>query len=648
MPKNEFFDYITGNEDSDRIGVLFKDIFEKDGQARLLIDSKNGNIIAANIRASSLFGINLENFRNKNVIDILHLNEKELLLELIRVFAGKRDFFVFNLQLNSIEKTTFKVYPSKFDWDNKLLLCLTFFDISKTTENLMTFMQSEEALRFVLNESNDIIFISDSEGNLLDVSMKALELSSCPSREELLKKNFFKDLLVTEHDKNKIMNQIRSKGLCADQEIVFRDNNNRQITLLLTIYSTTNAEKSSADFLIGFARIKDITFTPELQVKAHYLKMEAIQQLTIGMTHEFNNILSGIMGFSDLLNIHIGHNDRAKSYIEKILFSANRGAQLIKDLNIFSQRITSNPALIDINETIIHFKEFVTGISNNITLELELSKEILSVNADFAQIRTILLNLFSNSRDAMPNGGTITIRTELLDIDSSFKKIHGFGIPGRYVLISFTDKGSGIPEEIRDRIFEPFFTTKEVGKGTGLGLSIVYGIVKQHNGYITVTSDQGFTSFKIYLPYCAASSELIDFKQREAPSFGKPDNILIAEGNEVVRVLIKDILEGAGYKVVLAINGEEAAQIIKHNNKIALIIINPLMCIKSGTKVYELIKTIKPDIKMIFLNGDDEDIMSLDLPNEKIRKFIKKPFSVASLLSSVSEFLELEHKQLLH
>lgn len=637
----------SNNGYSDSMGLLYKSIFEEDCQARLLIDSENGRILQANSKASSVFGIDLNDLTQKKIIDLLHINEKELLLELIRVFAGKRDFFVFNLQLNSSEKMVFEVYPSKLDWNNKRLLCLTFHDISKTTHKLNTLAQFDEAFRFLLNESGDMIFISDKNGNLLDVSKKALELSAFPSKEQLLQKNLFEDFFDGEDDKDRVINSIRDKGLCYDQEVVFKDNNQKQIHLLLTAYAP-DSEKNIEDLLITIAHRKEVIHASvgQSHFKAHALKMEAVEQLAKGVAHEFNNIFSGVIGFSELLSMQIGHDDRAKSYIEKLLFSANRGAQLVKDLNTFSQITHSTPALLDINETIIQFKQSAAALLNhNITLELELSKEGLSVMADSDQIRIMLLNLFSNAKDAMPEGGIIIISTELVDIDYKFKEIYGFGNPGKYVLIFFTDSGSGIDEKIRDRIFDPFYSTKEVGKGIGLGLSIVYGIVKQHGGFITVSSVKGFTSFRIYLPYLMSFKELMDSEQIVIPSL-EADTILIVEDNEVMITLMKDILEGFGYKVLPVMNGENAAQIIECNDKIGIIIINPKICFNNGTRIYDFIKIIKPDIKMIFLNGDDQDISSPNLSKEKQWNVIKKPFSAASLLSSVKETLKSKNKPL--
>ncbi len=613
--------------------LFYKAIFEEDKQARLLIDSNNGKIIDANTMASSLFGYSIDELKNKKILDILNLNEKELLLELMRVFAGKRDFFVFTIQLdplNPSKKSVFKVYPTKIDWDNKTLLCLTFNDISNINLTPKTFMQSESAFRFLLNESKDIIFITDMKGFLLDASMSALELSGFDSKEELLQKNLFSDLIENKDDIAKIINEIQNNGFCGAQKIVFR-NKNGQTNLLLSAH-LINVKENPEDLLLIIANKED-SLSKELNALAYSMKMEAIEQLSRGVSHEFNNILSGIIGFSEVLKMQLRHDEHAQSYLEKIIFSANKGAKLVKDLYIFSQKSETYPELLDINEIILKFKNFVTEFLNhNIRFELNLAKESLPVLVDPSKIQAMLLNLFSNSKDAMPLGGVISISTELFDIDYRFKETYGFGDSGKYVLITFTDSGSGIDEKIRDKIFEPFFTTKEVGKGTGLGLSIVFGIVKQHKGYITVSSDKGFTSFKIYLPYMVNTKGLEDTKQIQKP-ISDANIIVIIEDNPVVNNLIRDILEAFNYRVILASNAEELVQIIENNKKINLIIINSQMYYKDGIKLSDFIKMIRPDIKIILLNGDIQI-------NERRGDAAKKSFSAANLLSSVKESIK--------
>ncbi len=627
---------------TDNLEPLYRNIFYESREPRLLIDPETGRIVDANIRAFSVFGVTLEDLINKNIINLLHIHDKELLLEFIRVFAGQKDFFIFNLKLNSVENKTFEVYPSKCNLGSKKFLCLTFYDITDAFPSSKTLLLTKESFSFLLNESSDIIFISDKDGNLLDVSKKALELSAFDTKEQLLKKNLFEDLFANRDIKDKIIHDIQAEGACRGHEIVFLDNNYNRIILVISAF-LNYSKKGTGDLLITIASIKRDNCPFDGQSKLFMLKMDAIEQIAKGVAHEFNNILSGIIGFAELLKMQIGHDERTKSYIDKLLFSANRGAHIVRDLNTFSQRTRSVAVLLDINQAIMEFKKFIKEqLNHNIIIELDLAKESPTVMADPNQIRTVLLNLFSNSEDAMGGQGVVKISTELVDIDYKFRETHGFGVAGRYVLISYTDSGGGIDEKIIDRIFEPFYTTKEVGKGSGLGLSIVYGIIKQHNGFITVSSHNGFTSFRIFLPYLMSFKDLTDSKKGEGTST-LTYTILVVEDNEVINTLIKDILEGSGYKVIQAMNGEEAAQILKYNDKIDVIIINPKNSLKNGSKVSDFMKILKPDVKMIFLNGLNQDIVSLNFNSAIEGNIIRKTFSAASLLATIKESLNISN-----
>ncbi len=568
---------------------------------------------------------------------------RELILELIRVFLGKRDYFVINLESAFSGKKVFEVYPSKIDLDDNKLIALTFYDISETTNKLSFSSQYEKLLDFLMEQSEDIIFICDLNGTLLHVSKKGLELTGLSSRAQVLWKNLFEDFFANKEVKDKILSEIGKRGFYNGKNILFIDNNHKKINLNLTAYASNIGNDLSAFFIAVVAHIGEDLVNPQEVVNPYLYKMQAIQQLARGVAHEFNNILTEIIGFSEILEMELGQNNRFKSYIEKILVSANRGVGLVKDLNIFSQRTRTNPVVIDINETIRQFTKEASEIADQgIEFDLVLSKETILTMADKDQMKIMFMHLFANARDAMPKGGTITIKTEISIIDNKFKEVNGFGIPGKYALIYFADHGVGIPEEIKEKIFEPFFTTKEVGKGTGLGLSVVYGIVKQHNGFITFSSDTRGSCFKIYLPYLAVLNELGISEDFTTPSKGN-EVILLAEDNEVLNTLIKDILEGYGYKVIFTPDAETAAEIIRHNNQLSLVIVNPDLKLKNGIRLHDFIKTVNPALKVIFLNGQHHDIESLKLLNARRKNVIKKPFSAAALLSSVREFIESKY-----
>ncbi len=261
--------------------------------------------------------------------------------------------------------------------------------------------------------------------------------------------------------------------------------------------------------------------------------------------------------------------------------------------------------------------------------------------ADSTQIEQVLMNLATNARDAMPGGGTLIIKTDLASFDSEYIKLHGYGKPGNYALISVEDTGTGIDEKIRERIFEPFFTTKEVGKGTGLGLAMVYGIIKQHEGYINVYSvkNKG-TTFKIYLPLIKSTTENIKDIDKYYNTGGS-ETILVAEDDSLVRNLSRKILEKAGYHVIEALDGEDALNIFKEKNKeIQLLLLDVIMPKKNGRECYDEMKKIKPDVKVIFMSGYTADIIHKKGIIEEGIELLLKPISPNELLRKVREVLD--------
>jgi CheY-like chemotaxis protein len=259
--------------------------------------------------------------------------------------------------------------------------------------------------------------------------------------------------------------------------------------------------------------------------------------------------------------------------------------------------------------------------------------------ADATQIDQILFNLATNARDAMPQGGTLTIETRLVELDNGFLRIHGYGQSGRYTLLSISDTGVGMDEATRERIFDPFFTTKEVGKGTGLGLSTVYGIVKQHNGFINVYSEPNMgTTFHIYLPAVDKADK--EEEPEPIPIIGGDETILVAEDSKSVRDLIREILITYGYTIVEAIDGVDAVDKFKKADKIDLLIFDSVMPKKNGREAYNDIRKIKQDIKIIFTSGHTRDIILDKGIEDKEFNFLQKPILSDILLRKVREVLD--------
>jgi PAS domain S-box-containing protein len=395
------------------------------------------------------------------------------------------------------------------------------------------------------------------------------------------------------------------------------------------------------DLLYYDGTFQDITERKHLESQLRQaLKMEAIGTLAGGIAHDFNNILTSLMGYASLMQLKLDEKDPLRAYVDQILSASQKAADLTQSLLSFSRQQPVNLVPIDMNETIRATHKLLRRlITEDIELTMSFSKEDAVVMADKSQVDQILFNLVTNARDAMPKGGTLAINTDIVYIDGDFIKFHGFGNTGEYLVVSISDTGVGIDEATLEKIFDPFFTTKEVGKGTGLGLSTVYGIVKQHNGYIRVESVPNHgTSFHIYFPTTKFS--INDKKVEIDPIAIGNETILIAEDNREARLFICEALKQCGYNIIEAIDGEDAVNQFLRHKDIDLMIVDSVMPKKNGREVYEEIIKINPEIKTLFTSGYTKDIVIEKEIDQNILSFLPKPMSLNTLLQKVRDVLD--------
>ncbi len=369
-------------------------------------------------------------------------------------------------------------------------------------------------------------------------------------------------------------------------------------------------------------------------------KMEALGTFVGGIAHDFNNILNVVIGYTNLLEMELVKDNPLHTFVEQILISSEKAANLTKSLLAFSRKQPVVQKPMNLNNVISGIEKLLRRlIPEDITLNIKLDKNDIIITGDSSQIDQILFNLVTNARDAVPKGGIISIFTKLVRLDSTFTEMLGYGKPGEYALITFSDNGSGMDRITREHIFDPFYTTKEVGKGTGLGMSTVYSIVKQHDGYINVYSEQGSgTAFHIYFP--AATTAYIE--DNTAPSilkYGK-ETILIAEDNESVRVLMKVVLTKYGYTVLEAVDGEDAINKFHSHRNIDMVIIDSVMPKKNGREVYDEIIKTNSKIKVLFYSGYTQDILLNKGIREREFDFMSKPLTPNVLLEKVREILD--------
>ena len=389
--------------------------------------------------------------------------------------------------------------------------------------------------------------------------------------------------------------------------------------------------------------INNITEKKKLEEQLlHSQKMEAVGLLAGGVAHDFNNILSAIIGYGSLIQAKTSGDEQISHYSTEVLAAANRAANLTKSLLAFSRKQITDPKPLQLNDVIGNIEKLLLRIiGEDIEFKTIYSEEKLTVMADRGQIEQVLLNLATNARDAMPEGGTLTLGEEATIVDDNFLRTHGYINPGPYALITIADTGVGMEQHVKERIFEPFFTTKETGKGTGLGLSIVYGIVKQNHGYIDCISEPGKgTIFNIYLPLILPSSDKSEPSVVIHAKKGA-ETILMAEDDEYLRNLNRAVLEEYGYRVIVARDGEEAVRLFKENkNAIRLLLLDVIMPKKNGKDASDEILKIAPSIKVLFTSGYTADFVGNKGKIEPGRYFLPKPASPTALLLKIREVLD--------
>jgi len=389
--------------------------------------------------------------------------------------------------------------------------------------------------------------------------------------------------------------------------------------------------------------VSDVTERRSLEEQLHQAqKMEAIGHLAGGVAHDFNNILQAIVAYSSILLESLPEHDEKREFADEISRGAQRASALTRQLLAFSRRQILEMQDLDMNAVVRGLVTMIRRlIGADIDVKVREGRNLGIVHADRGQMEQVLLNLCVNARDAMPEGGVLTIETEHVVMDQEYCKAHGWASPGRYVLLGVSDTGCGMDAETQERIFEPFFTTKELGKGTGLGLATVYGIVRQHQGMVQVYSEFGKgTRFSVYLP-SIEPSELYAETEPVERARGGTETILVAEDDPTVRKLAARILENAGYTVLPAGDGREAIEIFNgRKDPVDLIILDVVMPKMGGKPVYDVLHQEHAGLRFLFSSGyGTEAIHTGFVLNEGI-ELIQKPYAPDALLRKVREVLD--------
>ena len=382
--------------------------------------------------------------------------------------------------------------------------------------------------------------------------------------------------------------------------------------------------------------------TKEVQLQQAQ-KMEAVGRLAGGVAHDFNNLLTVIRGYSEIVAGALDKNGPVRPHIEEVLKAADRASSLTSQLLAFSRKQVLELRIVKINEVVSNVDKLLRRlIGEDIRLVTLLRANIEWVKADPSQLEQVLINLAVNARDAMPEGGTLTIETATVELDDTFTRNHLDLTPGLYTRLSLTDTGCGMDKDTLSKLFEPFFTTKEPGKGTGLGLSIVHGIMKQSRGLIQVSSEPGLgTTFTLYLPCAEPPAEVSSAADTVLATASGSETVLVVEDEAQVRTLECGILKARGYNVLSAGHGKEAMRICQeHSGPIHLLVTDLVMPHMNGRELARQVIPLRPSMKVLFVSGyPDQTLVNTGMARNQVL-LLQKPFAADALLRTVRNVLD--------
>jgi len=507
--------------------------------------------------------------------------------------------------------------------------------------------ESEKKYRRIFENIQDVYYEANLDGTVLEIS-PSIENVSQYKRKELVGMSLY-DIYTNPKERDGFLKLILDRGRVNDFEISLKDKDGSKRPCSITTLLVKDEEGNPIK-LVGSMR--DISERKQSEGERKKLeaqlqqtqKMEAIGTLAGGVAHDFNNILTTIIGNADLALMDVIKDESLRKEIEEIKIAGERAAALTRQLLAFSRKQIIQPKVLDLNELLTGLEKMLGRlIGEDVEVLMIPEAALWRIEIDPGQMEQVIMNLVVNARDAMPQGGKLTIETANVDLDKAYFRDHvAEGKTGHYVTVAVSDTGIGMDKETQSRIFEPFFTTKERGGGTGLGLSTVYGIVKQSGGFIWAYSEPGQgTTFKVYLPKVAGDAEPEEKEKTSVVDLTGSETVLIVEDDDSLLNLARKILQLLGYTVLKAENGEEALKVSEeHKGPIHLLLTDVVLPGMGGGELAECIQSHRPETKVLYMSGYTDDAIAHQGVLAPGVNFLEKPFTMEGLAKKVREALD--------
>ena len=620
----------------------FRDLFENSPDA-IFVEDPDGTVLDVNFAACVLHDMTREQLIGKNALtDLIPPARREAArVDFQKMASGKLSWIEGESMTINGRAVPVEVRVSRIESGGKPVLLLHVRDISERRAAASALQSSETLFKSVWHNSVDGMRLTDENGTIVAVNDAYCKLVGMDM--ETLDGKPFTSVYAESEAREALLDSLRKKFAGR----ISRPKQQKQYTLhngrAVVLESSDSFIEVQGRPLLMLTVFRDVTMQWRLEEQLRQSqKKEAIGQLAGGVAHDFNNILTVIHGHASMLEAS-GLDETANHSAHQIAQSAERAAGLTRQLLTFSRRQLIQPKHLDMNKIVGNMTEMLGRmLGEDILLQLNYSQTPATVEADASMMEQVLLNLAVNARDAMPHGGNLSVRISVVDVDESHLQRHPEARAGRFVRVSNADSGSGIPTENLSRIFEPFFTTKEVGKGTGLGLATVYGIVKQHQGWVEVESIVGKgTTFRIFIPFIGTARAVTEKPAAEVFCGGN-ETILVVEDEKPVRELVARVLEKQGYKVLQAGTGAEAVEVWRqHADEIALLLTDLIMPgAMNGRELAESLWKDRPKLKVIYTSGYSADIVGKDFKLESEMNFLQKPYHPQTLALKVRQCLD--------